>query len=58
MTYKVGTLPMKAQLVVVQGKPEGKMIPLAMLATIRETKSPQTVHRLDGKQSIAITAKV
>ena len=30
MTLKVGMLPMKAQLVVVQGKPEGKMIPLAI----------------------------
>ena len=30
MTLGVGTLPMKAQLIVVQGKPEGKTIPLAL----------------------------
>src|SRR5271163_2988821 len=30
MTLGVGTLPMKAQLMVVQGKPEGKTIPLAL----------------------------
>jgi predicted component of type VI protein secretion system len=30
MTLEVGTLPMKAQLIVVQGKPEGKTIPLAL----------------------------
>src|SRR3954468_10104093 len=29
MTQTVGTLPMKVQLIVVQGKPEGKTIPLA-----------------------------
>jgi predicted component of type VI protein secretion system len=30
MTLGVGTLPMKAQLIVVQGKPEGMIIPLAI----------------------------